>query len=620
MNNARIMIVEDEQIVAKDIQSSLRNLGYLVVAIARRGEEVVLKAAEFSPNLVLMDIRLRGEISGLDAALELQKSFNIPIVYLTAYSDKKTLDKAKLSKPYGFIIKPFAEHDLYTAVELALHKHQMEKELADSEKKLQSLFNNSPDGYFTITDGGWIKDANETFAQLLKYTRDELIGRDFDQYVHESSNEQLKYLLENVKAKAPVQNIKLSIVKKDSSLLPVIINTNIPQNNSQNGIAARISVRSSQTDEHSTPSNSNLVQEIKLTRNLLLTDNQKKVFRQIIESPNLNSIEISKKLGIKRSTVAAIKNKLMKDNYFKSYRLPNYKFLNCELLILISADLNSSQHNKSAMGNLFQELTSIPETVFFLGTSRNFTAIAISKNITEFKRHIDPLLLKYKNNNIIISVTTQFFSYEMSKIENFFDFTKLISNLFELSYDTTINRIKSSKKINKFTKREKEVYYALTKYGYMNDSEIAKETGISRPTISQIRNKLSNSGYIKDINIPEPSQIKHELITHYSINLHHQLNGANIEEIRAKIASFKSTFFLAINTSGITSYHLNEDYSSAHNDYNEIITLLPNNNKETINNTYYPVGQLKMNYVDFSRLLNKILNSPESGTIFQNSI
>ncbi|MGB3908741.1 MAG: response regulator [Methanomethylovorans sp.] len=132
MKEAKILVVEDENIVALEIKKRLQKLGYIVPSVASTGEDAISKVEGILPDLVLMDIMLKGEIDGIHAAGEIRKRFNIPVVYLTAYSDEETLQRAKLTEPYGYILKPFEENDLRTTIEIALYRHQL---LKDNLKK-----------------------------------------------------------------------------------------------------------------------------------------------------------------------------------------------------------------------------------------------------------------------------------------------------------------------------------------------------------------------------------------------------------------------------------------------------------------------------------------------------
>lgn len=133
---ARIMIVEDEGIVAMDIQKSLESLGYHHAEVAFSGEEAVSKAMEFCPDLVLMDIRLGEGMDGVESALLIGETRDVPVVYLTAYTDEETLERAKMSQPFGYLVKPFAPNELQTTIEMALHKHFMELQLKEREREL----------------------------------------------------------------------------------------------------------------------------------------------------------------------------------------------------------------------------------------------------------------------------------------------------------------------------------------------------------------------------------------------------------------------------------------------------------------------------------------------------
>ena len=133
MDKAKVLVVEDEGIVATVIQDTLTNLGYDVPEAVFTGEEAVQKAEMLRPDLVLMDIGLKGAMDGIQAAEEIHERFNIPIIYLTAYADQKTLQRAKISEPFGYILKPFEERELHTNIEIALYKYKVDQE----RRKLQ---------------------------------------------------------------------------------------------------------------------------------------------------------------------------------------------------------------------------------------------------------------------------------------------------------------------------------------------------------------------------------------------------------------------------------------------------------------------------------------------------
>jgi len=123
MTNIQVLVVEDESVVALDICKKLIDMDYGVAALASTGEEAIHQAASTGPDLVLMDVKLAGTMSGIEAAGEIQRRFNIPVIYLTAHSDSRTLQQAQITEPYGYCLKPFDEAELRVAMEMGLYRH-----------------------------------------------------------------------------------------------------------------------------------------------------------------------------------------------------------------------------------------------------------------------------------------------------------------------------------------------------------------------------------------------------------------------------------------------------------------------------------------------------------------
>jgi len=134
---AKILVVEDERIVGEDIKVRLQKLGYSVPSIARSGEEAIEKTKAIRPDLVLMDIVLDGKMDGIEAATTIKALYNIPVVFLTAHADPKTLELAKITEPFGYVLKPFNDRDLNISIDIGLHKHRMEKKLRETEERLR---------------------------------------------------------------------------------------------------------------------------------------------------------------------------------------------------------------------------------------------------------------------------------------------------------------------------------------------------------------------------------------------------------------------------------------------------------------------------------------------------
>jgi len=138
MNKAKILVVEDEGVLAKGIERKMTTLGYTVTGIAFSGEEAVRMAEQERPDLVLMDIKLDGEMDGVEAAGHIREKFDIPVVYLTAYSDKETIRRAKITEPYGYVLKPVTERELECNIEMTLYRHNIEAELL-KKKEMEAI-------------------------------------------------------------------------------------------------------------------------------------------------------------------------------------------------------------------------------------------------------------------------------------------------------------------------------------------------------------------------------------------------------------------------------------------------------------------------------------------------
>jgi len=173
MSKINVLVVEDESIVSKDLQHSLRKLGYNVVGVASNGEKAIELAGLKKPNIILMDIMLKGDMNGIEAAEKIKELYSVPIVFLTAYSDESTLSKAKITEPYGYILKPFKEIDLHTTIEMAVYKHGKEQEIVKERNLLYSLVENkeASGGYIFVKANSKLIKLNSSdifFIEALK--------------------------------------------------------------------------------------------------------------------------------------------------------------------------------------------------------------------------------------------------------------------------------------------------------------------------------------------------------------------------------------------------------------------------------------------------------------------
>jgi len=137
MSKTKIMIVEDEWAIAEELKQSLKNLDYDVTAIEETGDGAIRRAGKDRPDLVFMDINLKGKMNGIDAAGQIKSKFNIPHIFITAYADKDKLDQAKVTEPFGYLIKPYNELELNASTKMALYKHKMEMRVREAEEALR---------------------------------------------------------------------------------------------------------------------------------------------------------------------------------------------------------------------------------------------------------------------------------------------------------------------------------------------------------------------------------------------------------------------------------------------------------------------------------------------------
>ncbi len=174
----QILVVEDQRIVAADIENTLARLGYAVIGTASSGEEAIQKVSHLRPDLVLMDIRLQGEMDGIQAAQIIRDRFNLlPVVYLTAYADEETIRRAKLTAPFGYVVKPFNERELHSAVEIALYKEETERLLRTREQWLSTILRSIGDAVITVDSAGAVSFLNPAAEALTGWSFPEAKGR-----------------------------------------------------------------------------------------------------------------------------------------------------------------------------------------------------------------------------------------------------------------------------------------------------------------------------------------------------------------------------------------------------------------------------------------------------------
>lgn len=226
MAQSQILIVEDEGIVALELRNRLSSMGYQVTGVADTGEKAIKKASQLKPNLILMDIKLKGEIDGIMAAEQIRSALDVPIIYLTAYADEHTLERAKVTEPYGYVLKPFEEHELHIAIKMALYKHNAEAKLKTDEQWLARTLEQISDAIIGTDAQGQINFMNQAAEMLTGWSQGEAMGKDATEIfhvVHETTHAPLenpitKALRENGLCNATAETL---LVNKAGNALPI---------------------------------------------------------------------------------------------------------------------------------------------------------------------------------------------------------------------------------------------------------------------------------------------------------------------------------------------------------------------------------------------------------------
>lgn len=181
MSEERVLIVEDEKIIALDLQRRLQKFGYTVVHLASNAEEAVESAREYHPDIILMDIMLGGERDGVDAALEIKKTLSTPIVFLTAYADENTVERAKRAEPVGYVLKPFKERELQTTIDIALYKARVDLKMQEQEQLFEAVLTSMNDALIAFSKDRTIRFLNPVAADVTGWNAEAVIGRHIDE-------------------------------------------------------------------------------------------------------------------------------------------------------------------------------------------------------------------------------------------------------------------------------------------------------------------------------------------------------------------------------------------------------------------------------------------------------
>jgi PAS domain S-box-containing protein len=244
MKDYKIMIVEDEKIVATDIKKGIEKMGYSVCATVSSGIDAIKKVEAERPDIILMDIVLKGKMDGIEAASIIRDLYKIPVVYLTAFGEDSILQRAKVTEPYGYIIKPFREKDLQIAIELSIYKNHVDENLRLQQRKLKkqneelrhaqddlaasraryfNLYDLAPVGYISVSETGLILEANQTSANLLGTARDELKKQPLTMFILAEDQDIYRKKRKELFESGEPQKCELRMVKKDGTVFWVML-------------------------------------------------------------------------------------------------------------------------------------------------------------------------------------------------------------------------------------------------------------------------------------------------------------------------------------------------------------------------------------------------------------
>jgi PAS domain S-box-containing protein len=220
----KIMVVEDEAVIAIRLQERLTAMGYHVAGISYSGEEAMKQARRLRPDLILMDIMIPGKMDGVVVAKWVKAELDIPVIFLTAFSEDKIIERAKQAKPYGYIVKPFQDRELKASVEVALYKKETEKALKEREENFRTLAENANDGILIAVEEGEYVYANQRAAKITGYGVFELLKTTIQDIVHPDGFGKIEEMYRHIFAGKKFQRLfETTIVRKDGNKVPIEI-------------------------------------------------------------------------------------------------------------------------------------------------------------------------------------------------------------------------------------------------------------------------------------------------------------------------------------------------------------------------------------------------------------
>jgi hypothetical protein len=218
-----ILVVEDESIVALDVSNTLQSLGYAVLSPVESGEAALELLEQQTPDLVLLDIQLKGELDGIETAERIKREYTIPFIYLSTFSDHQTLSRAKLTEPYGYITKHSHRNDLHSMIEMALYRHHMEMQVQKQEERLSVTLKSMSDAAIGASPDGTIMSWNRGATRIFGYNEQEVVGKNLGFLTPSFYPNEMPEVLERIKQGEEVEHYESLRQCRDGSIINVSV-------------------------------------------------------------------------------------------------------------------------------------------------------------------------------------------------------------------------------------------------------------------------------------------------------------------------------------------------------------------------------------------------------------
>ena len=475
-------------------------------------------------------------------------------------------------------------------------------------KMLSDAVESSYDPILLLDLNGTIIYANKVTEKITGFKKEELIGKPWDKFNAESEvYEKIKSVILRSYWTGEIN------VNTKKEKIPFLLTASLIKNTENEPIAVICSLKClseiKKLEKEKEVLNKKVVE---FTKQIPLTEKEKLVFYGLVKWPELNDLQLSKELKVKRSTVTAIKNKLRKGRFYSPFVIPNFYALGYELMSLVWGTNSIKKPLENELKtNPINEIVNLPESVLGVVTDKEFLGLLMVKNFTEFKRIEDWFVSAYKSHaskeeNIHIA----HFPFETTQISQMFDYGPLLKMRFNLNIKEKKEEVIKKPAQEKLTEREQIILYALTKWPELNDSEISKRIKVARQTTSKTKHRLMKQGMIKLINKPNLKKLGCDLL----INLYYKFSQKNLNKRKEKeIREMKKIYpavFRALSERESLSLSIFKNFIEYKKSYDKLLEYLKEKHisKEECSIFMIPIEQIKLEKMDFAPLLKKIFN------------